>query len=180
MQEKKEKKKILLLLSKFSDSASRAISAFTWFFYTHASIGLSEDRNTFYSFVLKGFRVEKISRFTRSDTAEAPCELYEMEVSDEVYDAAKEELADFTENRERLHYSTVGLILSLFHIPHKSGRGFFCSHFVAHILGKCHAARLRKSSSLYFPRDLRKLPGTKLAFRGNMRSMAEQYQICMA
>ena len=54
-----EKKKILLLLSKFSDFKSRAIGFLTGFYFTHASIGLGEDKNTFYSFVDKGFIVER-------------------------------------------------------------------------------------------------------------------------
>mgnify|MGYP001850929848 CR=1 FL=1 len=173
-------KKILLLLSKFSDSASKAISFFTGFYYTHASIGLSEDRNTFYSFVLKGFIVEKITRYIERKTVKVPCELYEMEVSDEVYETARTALSDFNERKKEFHYSVFGLILSLFHIPHKSRRAFFCSQFVADILKNSRAVKLRKSSSLYFPRDLRKLQGTKLAFRGNLQELTEQYRLCPA
>lgn len=172
------RKKVLLLLSKFSDSKSKAISVITHFYYTHASIGLSEDRNTFYSFVLHGFIVEKISRYVKPKKKPAPCELYEAEVTDKVYGKVKNTLSGFVKRKEELHYSLFGLILSLMHIPHISRRFFFCSQFVAHILGKCHAAKLWKSSSLYFPRDLRKLPEMKLVFQGDMQGMMKQYHLC--
>ena len=45
-----EKKKILLLLSKFSDFKSRAIGFLTGFYFTHASIGLGEDKKYFLQF----------------------------------------------------------------------------------------------------------------------------------
>ena len=170
-----EKKKILLLLSKFSDFKSRAIGFLTGFYFTHASIGLGEDKNTFYSFVDKGFIVEKISRYVRPDKTSAPCELYEAEVSDEVYEEVKDTLSGFVKRKASLHYSLPGLLLSLLHIPRKSRRRFFCSQFVAEVLGKCRAARLKKSSSLYFPRDLRKMPEMRMIFRGNMKGMLDQF-----
>ena len=107
-----EKKKILLLLSKFSDFKSRAIGFLTGFYFTHASIGLGEDKNTFYSFVDKGFIVEKISRYVRPDKTSAPCELYEAEVSDEVYEEVKDTLSGFVKRKASLRYSLPGLLLS--------------------------------------------------------------------
>jgi hypothetical protein len=63
---------------------SKMVQFFTRCYYTHASIGLEEDMNTFCSFVIKGFRVEKITRYEKPDRESFPCMLYEMEVSDEV------------------------------------------------------------------------------------------------
>ena len=45
------KRKIFILLLHFSDIGSLAMQYYTDFYYTHASIGLEEDMNTFYSFV---------------------------------------------------------------------------------------------------------------------------------
>ncbi len=54
------KRKIYILLTRLSDNASKAIGILTNSYYTHASIGLEEDLNTFYSFVTKGFKIEKM------------------------------------------------------------------------------------------------------------------------
>ena len=59
------KRKIYLLLIRFPDTGSKLIHALTGFGYTHASVGLDEDLNTFYSFVVKGFIVEDISRYNK-------------------------------------------------------------------------------------------------------------------
>ena len=61
----KHPRKISILLTRFPDNGSRAVSMLTRFYYTHASIGLDEDMNTFYSFVTKGFLVEKVTRYIR-------------------------------------------------------------------------------------------------------------------
>lgn len=54
---KREEKsrKIYILLTRFHGFASKAIRCFTGYRYSHTSIGLDEDMNTFYSFVNKGF-----------------------------------------------------------------------------------------------------------------------------
>ena len=85
----KTKKKVYVLLTRFPDTGSKWIQALTGFFYTHASIGLQEDMNTFYSFVTKGFIVEDISRYNKPDRDPFPCQLYELEVSEKVYESVK-------------------------------------------------------------------------------------------
>lgn len=173
-----KKRKLFLLLSKFSDCTSKMISVVTRSYFSHASLGLDEDKNTFYSFNLKGFIIEKISRFLHM-RKKLPCELYELEVSEDTYRSVKSSLSDFIATKEKHHYSLSGLILSLFHIPHKSRQNYFCSQFVAYILERCQAVKLQKNSSLYFPKDLKKIPGIHLSYSGDMQKMPAQGQFCM-
>ena len=98
-------RKIFILLTRMLDNGSKAMRLVTRFSYTHASIGLEEDMNTFYSFICKGFIVEKITRYLRPDREPFPCLLYEMEVSEEVYQNIKEMLNIFVENKKILRYS---------------------------------------------------------------------------
>ena len=49
------------------------------------------------------------------------------------------------------------MFLSLIHIPTRWKGRYFCSQFVAEVLHKCQAAKLKKSSTLYLPKDLNKL-----------------------
>ena len=58
-----KKKNIYILLTNFHDGGSKLLHFITGNKYTHASIGFEEDINTFYSFVYKGFLVEKISKY---------------------------------------------------------------------------------------------------------------------
>ena len=46
------KRKLYILLTRFPGKTAIAIHALTRCYYTHASIGLEEDLNTFYSIVV--------------------------------------------------------------------------------------------------------------------------------
>ncbi len=92
-------RKIFILLTRLPDNGSKAMRLITRFPYTHASIGLDEDMNTFYSFICKGFIVEKISRYLRPDKEPFLCLLYELEVSEEIYQTVKEILNAFVDNK---------------------------------------------------------------------------------
>lgn len=166
-------RKIRILLSRFPDHVSRLVSVVTGFYYTHASIGLDEDGNTFYSFVWKGFLVEKLTHYVRPDRQPFPCELYELEVPDAAYHDVKQALQEFARRKDTLRYDPCGVVLSFLHIPHISINHFFCSQFVAVVLGKCHVVCLNKNSSLYFPQDLRDLSGMRLIYQGNMKELLD-------
>lgn len=171
------KRKLYLLLIRFPDTGSRLIHALTGFNYTHASIGLEEDLNTFYSFVVKGFIVEKIDRYVKPDKTPMPCRLYELEVSQKVYDRVKEIVSAFELHRQDLEYSRMSVFMGLCHIPYKRRFKYFCSQFVAEVLNRSRAVRLHKKSNLYFPDDLRRLPGMKLDFQGNLKGLLLRNQL---
>lgn len=170
-------RKIFILLTRMPDNGSKAIQLITRFSYTHASIGLDEDMNTFYSFICKGFIVEKITRYLRPDREPFPCLLYEMEVSEEVYQNIKEMLNIFVENKNILRYSYLGLVLGLLHISYKGKNHYFCSQFVAEILKYSKVAYLKKDSELYLPKDFRNLQGVSVRFQGDLKGMLKQFHI---
>ena len=173
-----KKRKIYILLTKFPDTGSKMIRAIKGCYYTHASIGLDEDPGTFYSFVKKGFIVEKITRYIKPGTEPFPCRLYEIEVSQKVYDAVKNSIEYYVEFKHLYHYSNRGLILSLFNIPYKKSRhGYFCSQFVAEVLNTGNAVKMKKSIRNFFPEDFKKLPGIKLNFAGNLQSMINHFSL---
>lgn len=167
-------RKIYILFTRFPDNGTKVIEVLTGCYYPHTSIGLEEDLNTFYSFVTKGFIVEKITRYVKPDRIPFPCQLYELHVSENIYGRIKEALEYFVEFKEIVHYTKLGLILSLLRIPYKRNRfGFFCSQFVAEILHHSGAVKLTKESTQYFSEDLKRLPGMKLNYQGNLETMIE-------
>lgn len=170
-----EKRKLFILLTQFPGLDARAMRFWTRFPYTHASIGLEEDLNTFYSFVVKGFIVEDISRYNKPGRAPFPCALYELEVPVAVYDKAKQIIQKFISNRSTLRYSYVGLLLSLIKVPTRQKGQYFCSHFVAELLHRCNAARLNKRSTLYLPKDLQRMNGLKMVFQGDLLRMSKRF-----
>ncbi len=168
--------KIHILLSNFLDTGSKVITALTGCSYPHASVGFDDDINTFYSFVSRGFIVEKISRYIKPGRAPYSCQLYTLEVSEKVYLRIKELISYFVKYKPYLGYSRLGMVLSLVGIPYKpSPLKYFCSQFVAEVLERAGAVRLKKKSRKYFSNDLKALPGMKLSFQGNMKTMLESF-----
>lgn len=170
-------RKVFILLTRFTDAGSRAFNFCTGSEYTHASIGLEEDMNIFYSFVMKGFIVEELTRYIHPDREPFPCVLYEIEVSCEVYRRIKEILQTFVEKKAILRYTRLGVILCLLHISLKWENHYFCSQFVAEVLNNACVVPLEKSSALYLPQDFKRLPGIKQEYKGDLQSLIERFGI---
>jgi len=168
-------RKLYILLTRFPGKTAIAIHAMTGCYYTHASIGLEEDVNTFYSVVGKGLIVEKIARYVRPDRSPFPCQLYELEVTEKVYRTVKKLLEVCVENKDRYQYSKLGVVLCLLRIPFKRKYHYFCSQFVAEILMIAQAAQLHKDCTLYYPGDFRKMPGMHLHFQGDLRGLMGRF-----
>lgn len=169
--------KIYVLLTKFPDRGSKVMGLLTRCYYTHASIGLSEDPNTFYSFVKKGFIVEKLTRYDHSDRPPFPCQLLELPVPEKIYTRVKAELESYLFVRNMLRYSHVGVFFCLMHIPLRIRSFYFCSQFVAHILKRTNAANLSKPASLWLPRDFKNIPNLQLCYQGNLRTLIHRFCI---
>ncbi|MBQ4100583.1 MAG: hypothetical protein IJC83_03455 [Oscillospiraceae bacterium] len=174
-----EKRKIYILLTKLPGKRSSVIRFATRSYYAHASIGLEEDTDTFYSFVIKkGFIVEKLTRYIKPDRAPFPCQLYELEVTEDVYMKVKSIIRHYIEIKDRLHYSKLGLFLSILHIPYKRNQlGFFCTQFVAEVLKSAGAVMLTHKPSHYFSKHLKLLPGMKLNYQGNLKTLIEHFKL---
>ncbi|MBQ8599748.1 MAG: hypothetical protein IJ411_06530 [Oscillospiraceae bacterium] len=170
-------KTISILLTRFPDNGSRVISLLTRYYYTHASIGLPEDHNTYYSFVRKGFIVEKVTRYVRPNWKPLPCQLYEIPVSEESYDRIKDRLNSFVERKPSLQYSNLGVVLGLCRIRHKMKNQYFCSQFVAEVLKETCPEQLKKDPSVCFPKDLSFLPKNKLVFQGTLPDLVRSFNL---
>ena len=169
-------RKITILLTQYPTTMASALCWLTDFPYTHTSIGLSEDRNTYYSFVKKGFIVEKVTRYNKPGRAPFPCALYEIPVPERMYETIKAVLEDFVQRKAQLCDTHRSLLLSLLlYIPYQMEDRYFCSHFVAEVLKRAQLIREDKDSVLYLPKDFTKLPEARMVFRGNLHGLSEAY-----
>ena len=164
-------RKIYILLTKFGDIRGRILSALSGSYYTHVSLGLEEDPGTFYSFVLKGFRIEKLARYLKPGRDPYPVKLYSIEVSEKTYRKIKEMIEYFIAYKSRMRYTTIGLFLSILRIPYQRKFTYFCSQFVAHVLQQVGIVPAHHNPALYLPQDLSDVPGTTLLFSGNMQTL---------
>jgi len=171
-------RKIYILLTKFPDFWSKVVRASTGYGYSHTSIGLEEDLNTFYSFVCKGFIVEKITRYVKPDREPFPCEMHELEVTEDVYQRIKGELMAFVARQDELAYTKWGTFLCIMRLPYWGKQRYFCSYFVASILEKAEAITLRKHRTRYLPGDFRKHQNIKCCYKGDLAGMIRNYDLC--
>lgn len=159
-------KKIYIMLTQYPGIDAKALRLYSRFPYTHASVGLEEDMDTFYTFNHKGFMVESITRYDKPGRDSFLCAVYELKVPVEVYDRIKDVVLNFKERKAEWKYSRAGIFFSLLQIPYKKDKHYFCSQFVAEVLQKCEAVKLRKRSHLYLPKDFSKHKELKKIFMG--------------
>ncbi len=142
--------------------------------YNHASVGISEKMNEFYSFRSKwGFCEEHPFYFDKEYKRTILCSIYEINVSSEVYYKLKEEIKEFKSKKNDLHYSHISFFLGFFGIKHNLSKGYYCSNFVAEILCKSGALNLAKDSSVYLPNDFLK-EEVNLQFEGLAQELCLQ------
>lgn len=168
-------KKIYILMTQYPGFDAKILRWYMRFPYTHTSVGLEEDMDTFYTFISKGYLVESITRYEKPDRPSFPCALYEIVVTEEVYEKVKKTVHDYKARKYMLKYSTLGLVMCFLRIPLKRKNHYFCSQFVAEVLQKCEVLKLEKNSSLYFPKDISKHKELKLIFQGTHLGFVEQF-----
>lgn len=168
-------RKIYILMTQYPGLDAKLLRWRTGFPYTHTSVGFEEDMDTFYTFISKGFLVESITRYEKPDRPSFPCALYEIAVTDDVYEQVKKKVHDYKAQKSMLKYSTLGLIMCFLGIPLERKNHYFCSHFVAEVLHKCKVLKLKKRSTLYFPKDISKHKELKLIFTGTHLSFVEKF-----
>ena len=161
-------RKLYLVIMNYPGLPSAMIRLIKRCYFSHSSLGLDEDRNTFYSFVKKGYFVETLTRYLKPDRKPFDCELFEMEVSQAEYDAVRRELDAFARNRAQYAYAKIGIVLNMLGIPARFPNQYFCSHFIVEILSRAGVFTPDKPSVLYFPEDFRALPRTRMIFKGDL------------
>lgn len=168
-------KKIYVLMTRYPGYNAKFLAWCTRFPYTHTSVGFEDDMDTFYTFVSKGFLVESIRKYEKPDRPSFPCALYEISVPEKTYNNVKALVMTYKARKEQLKYSTLGLVCCFLKIPLKRKNKYFCSQFVAEVLQKSKVLRLKKKSTLYFPKDISKHKELKLIFIGNHLSFVEKF-----
>lgn len=166
-------KKIYILLSRTQSILSRTVHLVTQDPFTHAAIAFDEDMQLLYSSARwdgetmfpSGPCQESLTRgfYARKKT---PCAVYELLVEDEVYQKAKEAVAEIIARQNQYRFNIIGLFLCWCHIPYRRKSHYFCSQFVAEILQRSGAVELPKEPCLMRPSDYTRMPVLQPSFLG--------------
>ena len=146
-----DKKTIAVLLTRQYSAFANFIYYISGKGYTHVAIALDEENEYYYSFNFKGFRREYPKKQRRKNVRSV---CYKLEVSPEDYGRMSGKLKEMEQERERFHYTRLGVICCMFHIPLRIKDCYFCSQFVAEMLSMSETVALQKRASLYLPNHL--------------------------
>lgn len=175
-------KSIYILLTKSNTILSRIVYLITADTYTHASISFDKNFNFLYSSSRKNGRTifpagpcrEYLLRGYYKKNPYIPCAVYELRVSDEVYEKARREAEGIIRNADKYHFNIIGLVLCRMNIPYHRKYNFFCSQFVSEVLHRSQALSLPKDTSLMRPCDYMELPELRLLFKGNLKTLTKK------
>ncbi len=172
-------KTIYILLTRSNTLLSRIIHLITADPYTHVSISFNQSLQSLYSSARKngvtmfpaGPCKEQLQKGYYKRHPDIPCALYELEVTDEVFYDAKEEVHNIMKEADLYSFNIFGLILCRLNIPYHRKRHYFCSQFVGDILLKSHALELPKDSSLMRPMDYTGISKLECRYEGHLSGL---------
>ena len=175
-------KKLYVLLTRSGTFLSNIVYLITGDMYTHASICFDENLSSVYSSARKNGETmfpagpcqESFHRGFYKKHSHIPCALYELQVTEAVYDRAKEEVHRIIRDADRYHFNIIGLMLCQLNIPFQRRYKFFCSQFVGEILHRSEAIQLPKESSVMRPMDYARLPELNCCYRGFLKDLVQE------
>lgn len=170
---------IYILLTRSGTLLSNLVYLFTGDPFTHASISFDPTLQPLYSSARKNGETmfpagpcrEYFHRGFYKKHRHIPCALYALDVSQEHYEQAKEEMDRIISRSDEYHFNILGLALCRLNIPMRRKKKFFCSQFVAEILQRSESLPLPKVPSLMRPMDYTRLPEASCLYRGTLRDL---------
>lgn len=142
-------KEVSILLTKYSDWISTVVYLLCGRGYTHASISLEENADTYYSFNYLGFAVETINKHRKRGVEKSKC--FRFKISDQSYENIRQRIHDIKQERGTYQYTRLGVLCCILHIPYHVKRRYFCSQFVAELLESSGAMKLSRPSNYFLP-----------------------------
>lgn len=169
---------VYLVFTKTNTKTSKVIHFFTKKPYNHCSISSDINLNHMYSFCRTFSRalpatfnqeVLTVNKGRFGPSYFTPCEIYELNLTDEQRQIYDNIIRHFIENRSKYSFNIIGFGTILLNIDVKREYKYVCSQFVAHVLHKMGFV-LPKSTTLSTPDDLRNLPYLKMIYRGDVNT----------
>ena len=175
-------KTIYILLTRSGTLLSNLVHFFTADTYTHASISFEHELQPLYSSARKngvtmfpaGPCREYFHRGFYQKHCHIPCALYALDVPEETYQKAREEVWSIISHGDEYHFNIIGLALCRLNIPYRRKKKYFCSQFVAEILQRSNALDLPKPPSIMRPSDYTRLSQLRCLYRGTLRELVSQ------
>ena len=172
-------KSIYILLTRSTTIMSRLVSLMTSERYTHSAIALEKDLKHLYSFGRRcswmpfpaGFVSENLYDGYFSSHRDIPCALYEIKVSEEVYESICCHIEMIRKSPKKYKYNLIGVALCMLDIEFNRRYHYFCSQFVAELLSKSGALELPKPAALMHPNDYTCMQQLDMLYMGSVEGL---------
>lgn len=158
---------IYILLSRTNSRTSNLINKVTGDEYTHSSFSFDNKFDNMYSFNSKGFVTESLDEF-KNKFGDINIAIFSASISNNKYMKIKARIMEYVSKRNKMHYSTLGLIGVLLNKPIIFDNFKFCSEFVDELLKLADIDILNKPSGLTRPQDFKNNKILKKIFEGKI------------
>jgi len=173
---KGNRKSVYILLTDTGTALTQMIKWYTNAPYNHVSICFDDKLDELYSFGRKNPTNPLIAGFIREDIYFGTyryfdgirCRLLKIDVSFSQFDAMRNIIQSFDENRDRYSYNLLGLFGVAIQYPIKPKNKYFCSQFVAEVFEKGGIELWDIPSALISPNDFLMHPRFELLYEGEL------------
>lgn len=177
-------KKVYIVLTQTGTILSLAVKLYTGKQYNHASIALDEDLEELYSFgrvnpynaFVGGFVKEGINKGTFKRFSNTKAKIYSMEVTDEQYEAIKENIYDIRDRKDCYHFNFLGIIFAGVNKNYERKNRFYCSQFVKHVLDEGNV-NTNKLPKVVKPQDFERLNNLSCIYEGLLKNYTKESAI---
>lgn len=173
-----EQRYIYIVISQTGTMLSRLLKVITGAKYNHASISLTKDLKTMYSFgrlwaynpfwggfVKESLHYGTFRRFSNTDAVIAA-----IPIEEECYEKLEKFLADMYKQREKYHYNYIGLILAGVKIHYCSQNTYYCSEFVRDVLIQFEIMESEQFSPIVQPIHILEQVEDYIVYSGKLRN----------
>ncbi|WP_053218011.1 hypothetical protein [Virgibacillus senegalensis] len=166
-------KQVFVVFSDTGTVLGRVINLWTKSTMNHVSIALDRELTELYSFGRKNPRNPFIGGFVKEDIRTAffhnsKGAVYCLTVSSHEYRRMRLKIQAMEAEKANYRYNFIGLFLVPLKRELQRKNAFFCSQFVATLLGECGSYRHEKPACLTKPQDIRSWHQLRLIYRGKL------------
>ena len=165
---------VYLLLTDTGTIFSTAIKKYTRKPYNHASLALDQQLTEVYSFARKKVYNPFIGGFVQEDVTkhllnEALCEIYCLTITPLQYEHLQLILEQFERDKEQYKYNLLGVLAIPLRRNIYRENAYFCSQFVAYVIGEAGISLIDKPTYLITPDDFRQCEQVELIYEGKVQ-----------
>lgn len=173
---------IYVVISQTGTILSRILKIVTKSEYNHASISLSPDLHTMYSFGRKhpynpffgGFVKESAEYGTLKRFSQTKIIVLKTPLTNTEYEKLSRLIDFMSKNQKSYKYNYLGLLLAALKIHLRLNRSYYCSEFVRDILVKYKVKGAEGLNEIIHPMDFLQLPDYEIIYKGKLHSYKQK------